>query len=50
MLDDTNVAQQEALGVIGVNLIYGAFYHTQPERLDRIALRKSGRRDASRWT
>src|SRR5437763_4061148 len=26
MLDETNVAQQEALGVIGVNLIYGAFY------------------------
>src|SRR5206468_323078 len=25
MLDEENVAQQEALGVIGVNLIYGAF-------------------------
>ncbi|MGI9115301.1 MAG: TonB-dependent receptor [Chthoniobacterales bacterium] len=33
MLDDTYVAQQEALGVIGVNLIYGAFYHTKPEEL-----------------
>jgi hypothetical protein len=26
MLDKTNIAQQEALGVFGVNLIYGAFY------------------------
>jgi hypothetical protein len=33
MLDETNVDQQEALGIIGVNLIYGAFYHQQPERL-----------------
>lgn len=33
MLDDTYVAQQEALGVIGVNLIYGAFYHSTPEDL-----------------
>ena len=33
MLDEGNVEQQEALGVIGVNLIYGAFYHTRPEEL-----------------
>ena len=33
MLDEENVDQQEALGVIGVNLIYGAFYYHQPERL-----------------
>jgi hypothetical protein len=33
MLDDTYIAQQEALGVIGVNLIYGAFYHGVPEDL-----------------
>jgi hypothetical protein len=33
MLDETNVAQQEALGVIGVNLIHGAFYHDKPEEL-----------------
>src|SRR5205085_5870849 len=33
MLDDSHVDQQEALGVIGVNLLYGAFYHSQPERL-----------------
>lgn len=34
MLDETNVDQQEALGVIGVNLLYGAFYyHQEPEKL-----------------
>jgi len=33
MLDETNIAQQEALGVIGINLLYGAFYHSQPEKL-----------------
>jgi hypothetical protein len=34
MLDEANVDQQEALGVIGVNLLYGAFYyHAQPEKL-----------------
>ena len=33
MLDETNLEQQEALGVIGVNLVYGAFYHPEPERL-----------------
>src|SRR5437588_6279647 len=33
MLDEANVDQQEALGVIGVNLIHGAFYHKQPEEL-----------------
>src|SRR3954463_14252386 len=34
MLDEVNVDQQEALGVIGVNLIYGAFYHyKEPTRL-----------------
>ena len=33
MLDEGNIDQQEALGVIGVNLLYGAFYHRQPERL-----------------
>src|SRR6202022_1809350 len=32
-LDETNIDQQEALGIIGVNLIYGAFYHSQPEKL-----------------
>jgi hypothetical protein len=33
MLDEANVDQQEALGVIGVNLLYGAFYYSQPEKL-----------------
>src|SRR6266852_5063076 len=33
MLDESNADQQEALGVIGVNLLYGAFYHSEPERL-----------------
>jgi hypothetical protein len=33
MLDETNVEQQEALGVVGVNLLYGAFYYHQPEKL-----------------
>jgi hypothetical protein len=33
MLDQANVDQQEALGVIGVNLLYGAFHHQQPEKL-----------------
>ncbi len=34
MLDKVNAREQEALGIIGVNLIYGAFYHCQePETL-----------------
>jgi hypothetical protein len=33
LLDEANVEQQEALGVIGVNLLYGAFYHQEPEKL-----------------
>jgi hypothetical protein len=34
MLDTENVREQEALGIIGVNLIYGACYqHKQPEAL-----------------
>jgi hypothetical protein len=33
LLDAENVDQQEALGVLGVNLLYGALYHRQPERL-----------------
>jgi hypothetical protein len=39
MLDKENTRQQEALGLIGVNLIYGAFYlHRQPDRLIRSLL------------
>jgi hypothetical protein len=33
MLDKDNVRQQEALGIIGVNLLYASFYlHREPER------------------
>ena len=39
MLDKETVRQQEALGVIGVNLVYGTFYsHRQPEKLLRSLL------------
>jgi hypothetical protein len=34
MLDSENAAQQEALGIVGVNLLFGAFFlHHEPERL-----------------
>src|SRR5438270_13875318 len=33
LLDEANVDQQEALGVIAVNLLHGAFYCSQPEKL-----------------
>src|SRR5216110_65626 len=33
LLDEANVKQQEALGVIGVNLLDAAFYHHEPEKL-----------------
>jgi len=34
MLDDTNPKQQEAIGILGVNLIFGAFhYFRTPEKL-----------------
>ncbi len=36
MLDDSHVLQQEAIGILGVNLIYGAFqYHDDPEKMIR---------------
>jgi hypothetical protein len=39
MLDKESIRQQEALGIIGVNLLYGAFYsHRQPEALIRSLL------------
>src|SRR5438094_3792318 len=39
MLDKENVRQQEALGIIGVNLIHGTFYlHHEPESLIRSLL------------
>lgn len=34
LLDEENYAQQEALGILGTNLIHGAFYHHRtPEKL-----------------
>ncbi len=30
MLDLLNLQQQEALGILGLNLIYGAFFHANP--------------------
>ncbi len=33
LLDETNVDHQEALGVIGVNLIHSAFYQAEPDRI-----------------
>ncbi len=34
MLDTDNALQQEALGIVGVNLLYGAFFlHHEPEQL-----------------
>lgn len=34
MLDKENALQQEALGIVGVNLLYGAFFlHHEPEKL-----------------
>ncbi len=34
MLDDTNAGQQEALGIVGVNLVYGAYtYHRDSAKL-----------------
>jgi hypothetical protein len=32
MLDSENVREQQAIGVLGVNLIYGAFYHRDDPR------------------
>ncbi|MEO6053720.1 MAG: TonB-dependent receptor [Chthoniobacterales bacterium] len=56
MLDVRNIEQQEALGIIGVNLIYGAYYHyhkpeamiasllddLSPERMEVDMIRLSG--------
>ena len=33
MLDDSNALQQEALGIVGVNLMYGAFFASDPAEL-----------------
>ena len=38
MLDDTNLKQQEAIGILGVNLIYGTFhyYRTSEKLIDSL--------------
>jgi hypothetical protein len=33
MLDNENALQQEALGIVGVNLLYGAFFHSDSPEL-----------------
>jgi hypothetical protein len=33
MLDNENALQQEALGIVGVNLLYGAFFHSDDPEL-----------------
>ncbi len=39
MLDRENAQQQEALGIVGVNLLYGAFFHFhEPEALVELLL------------
>ena len=44
MLDDRNEEQAEALGILGVNLIYGAYYHFRnPEELIESMLDNLGR-------
>ncbi len=44
MLDKENVQQQQALGVVGVNLVYGAFYlREQPSALIRSLVDNTGR-------
>ena len=47
MLDEENVDQQEALGVIGVNLLYGAFYYHRAGKSDFVASGKSRTRAAA---
>jgi hypothetical protein len=44
MLDETNLDQQEALGIFGVNLVYGAYHHLDdPKRFLK------GLMDSLRW-
>ena len=51
LLDKENVQQQEALGIIGVNLVYGANYlHHDPTALIVIAARLAQPASASKWT
>ena len=45
MLDEEAYLQQEALGIVGINLLYGAFFHHhEPEQADREPARPADRR------
>lgn len=45
MLDNDNAAQQEAIGIVGVNLVYGAFFlNHEPEQLVESLLDNLNRR------
>ena len=51
MLDSENALQQEALGIVGVNLLYGAFFLDARSRpAHRVAARRPDARSASRST
>ena len=38
LLDQVPVSEQEALGILGVNLVYGAFHQQQPEALMKMLM------------
>jgi hypothetical protein len=38
LLDQVPVSEQEALGILGVNLVYGAFHQRQPEALMKMLM------------
>ena len=43
LLDEVPVSEQEALGILGVNLMYGAFHEQQPEALMKTLMEGLGR-------
>ena len=50
-LDKERLRQQEALGIIGVNLIHGAFYQSRRAgQIDRLAAGRPFQRSAWKWT
>ena len=50
MLDAENALQQEALGIVGVNLLYGAFFLVTNRKAYRVAARTISPCGASRST
>jgi len=50
MRDAANVLQQQAIGILGVNLIYAAFYEVQTQEYFWKAWRKTLSRSESRST